>query len=178
VTTLGELVRRPGHVVAQVVEAELVVRAVRDVGGVLVVSLGRLLPGEDASRAEAEEPEHTAHQLALVLREVVVHGDDVDTVAGQGVEVGGECGDQRLALTGLHLGDASEVQRSAAHDLHVEVPLPEGALRSLTNRREGFGKQIVERLARLEPLLETVGLLAELGVGQRAETVLQGIHLS
>ena len=43
--------RLPRHVVAQVVEAELVVRAVGDVGGVLLAALLRGLAGEDARRS-------------------------------------------------------------------------------------------------------------------------------
>ena len=37
--------------------------------------------------------------------EVVVHGDDVHAVAGDGVQVARERGDERLALACLHLGD-------------------------------------------------------------------------
>src|SRR3712207_1863762 len=52
----------PGHVVAQVVEAELVVRAVGDVAGVLLTAVRRALAGEDHADREAQErsEEHTS----------------------------------------------------------------------------------------------------------------------
>jgi hypothetical protein len=48
----------------------------------------------------------------------------VDTCAGQGVQVERERGHERLALTGLHLGDVALVQDDAAHHLDVEQSLP------------------------------------------------------
>ena len=114
----------PGHVVAQVVEAELVVRAVGDVGGVLLAALGGGLAGDDASGRHPERAEDAAHQLGLVAGEVVVDRDDVHAAGGDRVEVGGQGGDEGLALTGLHLGDVAEVQGRAAHQLHVEGRMP------------------------------------------------------
>ena len=107
-----------------------------------------------------------AHQLGLVLGEVVVDRDDVHALAGERVEVRRQGRDQGLALTGLHLGDVAEVQRRAAHDLHVEVPLAEGALGRLADGGERLGQQVVEGLAVGEPLPELVGLAAQLVVGQ------------
>ena len=94
------------HVVAQVVEAELVVRAVGDVAAVgdlalLVVQLVL----DDADR-QAEEAVDAAHPLGVAAGEVVVDGDDVNALAFERVQVGGQGGDQRLAFAGLHLGDA------------------------------------------------------------------------
>ena len=110
-----------GHVVAQVVEAELVVRAVGDVGGVGHATLVGTHARQDHADGQAEEVVDATHPLGVVLREVVVDRDDVDALAGQRVEVGRQRRDQGLALTGLHLGDVAEVQRRATHDLDVEV---------------------------------------------------------
>ena len=63
------------------------------------------------------------------------------------VEVGRQGRDERLALTGLHLGDVAQVQRGAAHDLDVEVALAEGALARLADRGERLGQEVVEGLA-------------------------------
>ncbi len=98
------------HVVAEVVEAELVVGAVGDVGG---VGFAALLVGEvvdDDADGEAEEAVDLAHPLGVALGEVVVDGDDVDAAAGEGVEVAGEGGDEGLAFAGLHLGDLARVE--------------------------------------------------------------------
>ncbi len=81
VAALHHVARLPGHVVAQVVEAELVVGAVGDVGGVLLAALLRGLAGEDAAGRHAEGAEDAAHELGLVAGEVVVDRDDVHAAA-------------------------------------------------------------------------------------------------
>jgi len=68
------------------------------------------------------------------------------------------------------------VQRGAAHDLDVEVPLAEGAAGRLTGDGEGLDQDVVDRLAVGEPLAEDVGLGAQLGVGHRHEVVLDPVH--
>jgi hypothetical protein len=85
-TALDELLAGPRHVVAQVVEAELVVGAVGDVLGVLGARWPATSP-TGCSRSRAEGPVDAAHQLGLVLRQVVVDGDDVDALALKGIEV-------------------------------------------------------------------------------------------
>ena len=83
-----QVVQRVGHVVAQVVEAELVVGAVGDVGGVSHPPLvGRHLR-EDHADVQAQEAVHPAHPLAVPFGQIVVDGDDVHALAGHAVEVG------------------------------------------------------------------------------------------
>ena len=166
VPALHQVGLAPGHVVAQVVEAELVVRAVGDVAGVLLAPVRRLLAGQDDADRQAEEPVHPAHPLGVALGQVVVDRDDVHAVAGQRVEVGRQHAGEGLALTGLHLGDVAQVQRGAAHDLHAEVPLAERAGGRLADDGERLGQQLVEGLAVGVALLELVGLGLQLGVGQ------------
>ena len=93
---------------------------------------------------EAEEAVDPAHPLGVAAGEVVVDRDDVHALAGERVEVGRQRRDQRLALTGLHLGDVAEVQRGAAHELHVVVALAERAPRGLADDGERLGQQVVE----------------------------------
>jgi hypothetical protein len=146
VAALHHVLRLPGHVVAQVVEAELVVRAVGDVGGVLLAALLRVLAGEDASGRHAEGAEDATHELGLVAGEVVVDGDDVDATRRDRVEVGGRGRHEGLAFTRLHLGDVAEVERGAAHELHVEVAQAQRALGGLAHGGERLRQQVVERL--------------------------------
>ena len=98
--------RRPrDHVIAQVVETELGVRAVGDVGLVG----GDLLRGAHAvlnqADLHAEEAVNLAHPLGVAAGEVVVHGDDMDVVARKRVQIAREGGHERLAFARLHLGD-------------------------------------------------------------------------
>src|SRR5690606_24093361 len=166
-----------GHVVAQVVEAELVVGAVCDVGRVRLAALGWRHSAEDDVDFEAQEAVDPPHPFGVVAGQVVVDGDDVYAATGQRVQVGRQGRDQGLTLTGLHLGDVAHVQGSATHELHVEVPLAEHAYGRLANRRESLGKQRVERLTGVDTLPELVGHRAQLVVGQRREVLFDAVDL-
>ena len=177
VAALHALVDRPGHVVAQVVEAELVVRAVGDVGRVRLLPLRRRHLGQDRPDLKAEEAVHPAHPLRVAPGQVVVGRDDVHALARQRVQVGGEHAGERLALAGAHLGDVAQVQGGPAPQLHVEGALPERPPRRLADRGERLGEDVVERLAVGQPLTELVGHRSQLGVAHRDEVVLDGVDL-
>ena len=165
------------HVVAQVVEAELVVRAIGDVAGVHLAALGRRLAHEDAAARHAQEVVDAAHQIRLVLRQVVVNRHDVHALAGQGTQVGGHGGDQGLTFTGLHFRDLALVQGDAAHDLNVEGTHAQDSPRGLTDRRERLHQDVVQGLALFEAVLELLGLGLQLLVRQGLEVLLHGINL-
>ncbi len=50
------------------------------------------------------------------------------TLAEQALEVGRKQTDQRLAFTGLHLGNVALVEGCTTHDLNIEVSLTQHAL--------------------------------------------------
>ena len=146
------------HVVAQVVEAELVVGAVGDVAGVgdlafLVVEVVL----DDADR-HPEEAVDAAHPLRVAAGQVVVDRDDVDALALERVEIGRQRRDERLAFAGLHLGDLAAVEDDAADELDVEVPHVQHAAAGLAHDGERFRDQVVERRSAGEPLPELGGL--------------------
>ncbi len=154
------------HVVAQVIEAELVVGAVCNVGGVgCAALLGRQIVDDEAD-GQTQETVDLAHPLRVALGQIVVDRDDVHAIAGQCVEVGREDGDERLAFAGLHFGDAALVQHDAAHDLHPVRTHAEHAVGCLAADGERLRQQIVERFARRQPVFEFLRLLAQLLVGQ------------
>ncbi len=147
VAALRLLVLRQGHVVAEVVEPELVVRAVGDVGLVRgPLRLGVVDLGNDDADLHPEEAVDLPHPVGVAPGEVVVHGHEVAAVAGQRVQVEGQRRDERLALAGLHLGDPAEVECGATHDLDIEVALAERALGRLPHRSERLGEHVVEHL--------------------------------
>ena len=162
-------------VVAQVVEAELVVGAVRDVGAVRRALLVARLAGLHHADREAEEVENRRHPVCVTLREVLVDRDDVGTLAGQRIQVRGECRDEGLALAGTHFRDLALVQYHAADQLHVEVPESKRAARGLTNHGEGLGQDVVQRLARGEFCAEEIGLGSKLLVRQRLQRRLERV---
>ncbi len=153
-----------GHVVAQVVEAELRVGAVHHVAGVRAVLL---LVGLHVLQHPHRDPERVvdrAHPFRVAAGEVVVDGDQVHALAGQRVERHRERGRERLALAGLHLRDAALVQRHRADQLHVEMAHPHRALAGLAHDREALGEQRVEILAVRGALAQRVDPLAQLRV--------------
>ncbi len=101
------------HVVAQVVKAKFIVRAVGDVGGVGPPAAGKIYPVGDEPDLKAEEAINLSHPLTVQPRQVVVNGNDMHPTARQGIEVGRERRDKGLAFAGLHLGDAPLVQDHA-----------------------------------------------------------------
>src|ERR1043165_6492053 len=112
------------HVVAQIVEHELVVGAVGHGAGGRRLALGVVEPVHDHADREPEEIVDLPHPLGVAFGEVVVHRHHVHAAPGQRVEIDRKRRDQRLAFAGLHLGDLAFVQDHAADQLHVEMALP------------------------------------------------------
>ena len=155
------------HVVAQVVEAELVVRAVGHVRGVGLSALIVVQAMHDDADGHAEELVDLTHPLGVAAGKVVVHRDDVDALSGESVQINGGRGDERLALAGAHFGDRAFVQHQPAHELDIEVTLLERPLGGFTHGGEGWRNEIVERLAGFEFGPEFFRLGAQLIVAQR-----------
>ena len=107
---------RHGHVVAQIIEAKLVVGSVSYVGRVLgPFHSGVALAGDHQTDAQPHPTVDLPHPLSVATGQVVVDGDHMDALAGDPIEVNRQCGGEGLALTGLHFGHPSEVERSATH---------------------------------------------------------------
>ena len=165
------------HVVPKVVKAELVVGAICDVAAIGPL----LLLGAHAYKAEAHgephEVEDTGHHLSLVLRKVLVDGDDVHALARQAVKIRGQGQGEGLALAGLHLGYAALVEYHAALDLHREKPLAQHPVHGLPAGGEGLGEDIVKVLAILKALSEPGGLALEPIVREPPIFLLKPQHL-
>ena len=153
-----------GHVVAQVVESELVVGPVDDVRPVRLALLDRGLSRHHDPHRHAEEPVDLAHPVGVAPREVVVDGDDVDAVPAEGVEAGGERRHEGLPLPGPHLRDAPLVEHQAADELHVEVAHLERAPSRLAHDRECLRDQGVDRLPGRPPAAQGLRDCRELRV--------------
>ena len=98
----------------------------------------------DEAGGHAQGPVNGQHPLAVAAGQVVVDGDDVDTLADQGVEVGGEDAHQRLALAGGQLGDGLAVQHGTGGQLHVEGPQADDAVRRHARQPERLRQQPVQ----------------------------------
>ena len=128
------------HVVAQIVKAEFVVRAVGDVGGIggAALVVGHVVA--DQADREPQEAMDFSHPFGVTLGKVFVDGDDVHTFAGQGVEVGGQDGRQGFTFTGLHFGDTALVQDDTAGDLCGEGTLADDTRSGFAADGESVGQ--------------------------------------
>ena len=135
------------HVVPEVVEAELVVRPVGDIGVVGGMPLGRRHAVLDQPHVQPQESMDCSHPLGVTRCEIVVDGDQMHALAVEGVEIGGHGRDECLSLAGLHLGDHPPVQCGRADDLHIEMPLAQHPLGSLPDCGKGLDLELVQALA-------------------------------
>ena len=113
---------RDGHVVAKIVETELIVGSEGDIGLICPAALlrvGTMLI--DAVYTQSIEHIERSHPLRVTLGEVVVYRHHVYTVASQCVEEYGQGGHQGLTLTRGHLGYLALVQGDTAKELYIVV---------------------------------------------------------
>ncbi len=120
---------------------------------------------------------HLAHPLGVALGQIVVDGDDVDTLAAEGVEVGRQRSHQSLTFTGFHLSDAALMKDNTTHQLHPVGVHTENAACGLTRCGESLGQNVVQRLTVGEALLEFGGLCLQLCVRHGAVAVGQSLDL-
>ena len=102
--------------------------------------------------------------LGVTLGQVVVDGDDVNAVSGEGVEVSGENFHQRFTFTGFHLGDTALMEDDAADELHPVGTHAQHTVRSLADGGKGIGQNVVQTFALLKAALEHLGLTFQLGL--------------
>jgi len=165
-------------VVAQVVEAELAVRAVGDIARVLRAALGGIHRVLDAADGEAEELVEVAHPARVAPRQVVVDGDELHVLPRQRVQVQGQRRDERLAFARLHFRDLALVQDDAAQELHVErhhVPFERVAAHLLGRADQVAAGVLDERVRFRQDRVETFALRdARLELGGLAREILGG----
>src|SRR6202167_4284785 len=151
------------HVVPQIIEAELVVGAVGDVGVVVVLPYLVVL---EVVYDDADGAVDLAHPIRVAVGQIVVDGDDVNALAFERVQVSGQGGHQRLAFTGSHFSDLAAVQDDAADQLHVEVAHVEEAAASLADYGESLDEQVVERRSLGQLFLEFDGFGGQIDIGK------------
>ena len=177
VATLNHVIEGGGHVVAQVVEAKLVVGSVGDVSFVLLTAFCRLLSDQYTAGSQAEEVVDSSHDVRLVFCQVVVDRNDVDALAGECTQVCGHRGDEGLAFTGLHFGNVALVQCDTTHDLDVEGAHTQDAPRCFADCCESFNEEVVKGFALFKTRLKFSGFCLEFFVRERFEVFLQRINL-
>ena len=87
---------------------------------------------------QAQELVYRTHPRGVPIGQIVVHGDNVHTPTGKGVQVDRHGGDEGLAFSGLHLSDGALMQDDRAHDLDIEGTHAYSPARRLPRHREGL----------------------------------------
>ena len=166
------------HVVAQIVEAKLVVGAIGDVRGVGLPAFAVLHAVLDQPHADAEQVVDVAHPLAVTFGEVIVGGDDMHSLAGKRVEVGRQGGGQGFSFPGFHFGDHALVQPDSADHLHVEMTFANDPLAGFADQGESLGEQVVKRFSLLPAVLQRLGFFRERALRQGFHLGFKGVDLS
>ena len=163
---LYHLVGTDDHVVTQVVEAEFVVRPVGDVGVISPAALFIREIVDDEADGQAEELIDTAHVFTVTSSQVVIDGDDVNALTGQGIEVYRKGRNQGLPFTGTHFGDIPAMKDDTAQDLDVKMTHPRYPTGCFTNDGKGFGQDIIQRFTGSQTIFEFKGLFLQRRIAQ------------
>lgn len=114
---------------------------------------------------------------SVATGQIIVDGDDVNTLAGKSPDVGREGGGESLTFTRFLLGNATVVEGEGRHELNIVGALTGSPADSVTDHSQGFGEEIVEGFAVLETFFELGGLARELFVPQFFNRIFKGVNL-
>ncbi|OPZ69589.1 MAG: hypothetical protein BWY83_01927 [bacterium ADurb.Bin478] len=167
------------HIIAQIIESELIVGAIGNVGIVDLAPFRRIQLVVQRLGGQAEELVDLAHPLAVALGEIIVHRDQMGALSGQSVQIERHGGHQRFSFTGSHLGDFAFMQDDAADQLHVvrhHIPFhlltadhpffAQQAATGLFHRRERFRQKIIGGLSHAQTVAELGSFGLEFIVGE------------
>ena len=142
-----------GHVVTQIVETELVVGTIGDVGIVGMLTFFLFHGLQNHSHVKTQELVYFSHPFGVALCQVVVNGNDVHTFPCQRIQIRRHRSHQRFTFTGLHLGNAALMQNDSTDDLNgVRFHAQHSPCR-LTHRGKRLRQQRIQRLSTLIALL-------------------------
>ena len=91
----------------------------------------------------------------------------MDTAAGEGVEVGGQNGNQGFAFAGLHFSNATLVQNDAAHQLHGEGAHSQHPVGSLPDGSKCLGEQTIQGFTLVQAVFQLLGFGFQCFLGKR-----------
>ena len=140
---LDHLFDRILHVVAQVVEAQLVVGRIRHIAGISLAASVVIHTGDNRADGQTKEIIDSAHPLRIPRGEIVIHRNDVNAASREGIEIGGQGGDKGLTFTRFHLGNVTGVEDIAAEELHFEGTKTECPFCGFSHHRKRLIHQII-----------------------------------
>ncbi len=165
------------HIIAQIIEAELVIGAVGNVAAVSGLPLVVIKAVLDDAHGETEEVIKLAHGFGIAAGEVIIDRHHMHALAFKRVEVNRQRRHQRLAFTRAHFSNAAFMQDHAADQLYVERTHTEHALGGFTRRCKSVRQQVVELLAFCECCAKFRSLRLKLFVGDSFVILLKRSNL-
>ena len=156
--SLYQLLFVDDHIVSQIIEAQLIVGDICDVAVISRTALVVVHAVEYDANGKAKELMHLSHPLGITLSQIIIDRYDMHALACQRVQISRKGGNQSLSFTSLHLSDTPLVEDNAADQLHAVMLHAQGADRCFPNHRICFRKNIIQRLAFCQTLLEFPGL--------------------
>src|SRR3990167_4175553 len=92
------------------------------------------------------------HPNRISSGKIVVDGYHMDALAGNGVKIRRQSGDQSFSFASPHLGDFPLMQNNSAKKLDVKMPLTERSSGRFSCRRKRFRQNFVQRLSVIKPV--------------------------
>ena len=129
------------HVVAEIIEAKLVVRTIGNIASVsflagawlemahalvVVILINIVTIIHEASfvnndtYGKTEEIIEFTHPAGVALCEVIVYGNDMNAAASKSIKIYRKSCDKSFTFTSLHLGDVAFMKDYATNELYVE----------------------------------------------------------
>ena len=165
------------HVVAEIVESELVVCPVGDVGMIGSAPLVIIHPVNDDADTHAEKIVDRAHPRGIPLGQIVIDRHKMDALSGQRVQIEGHRRGQGLPLACFHLGDLPLVQNQSPEDLNVKGSHLNRPLRRFADDGKGLDEDVVQPGSVLQLVTEIKGFGLEFVIGRRRHGRLKLIDL-
>ena len=139
-------VLRPGHhVVPQIVETEFRVGCICYIAKIRCPLLGRGHLPQVQADSQAEPAVNLAHPFRVTAGKIFVDRHDMDTLAGQRVQIDRHDRCQGLAFTGLHFSNIAALHDCCADHLHMVRVFPDHPPAGFPGRCERFRQDIIQR---------------------------------
>ena len=110
------------HIVAQVVESELIIRAIGNIAFVGLFPLRIIHPVDNDSHTESQGVINYTHPVGIPLCQVIVDRNQVNPPTRQGIQIERECCGKSLSLTGFHFSNFPVVKNHSSDKLCIKVP--------------------------------------------------------
>ncbi len=166
---LHDLVGVCRQLVAQKIETGFLGRGIGNVRSVGLPARGEGQALLHVADGQAEKTVDRPHPFRIAAGQVVVEGQHVCAVAGQGMPEHRRDGSERLAFACLHFDDLACGQGESGDDLHVIRTQPDGTVRHFPHQGERLGKPLLGRRTGLRRFAQGGGRPAQRLVARRAQ---------